>query len=451
MVAGKLRRAQAGNRKRKPARRPAFQLALVVRGDQYYASGTVRDGRRSVRVRSSLGLPALKDNEDAAYVALEAIEKKAKTTLGGNTPRSVAELVEDDISGRPSDKQVGATDLAILQDIVKAFGLRLLTNISDEEWFGFVDRRQAGRAASTRERYISTVVAFLAKAVDRKQCAAVPKFKRDSKARNPTTRARRPVATVRPALLRTLLDHSHISIRTQLMVEAETGARVSSVLHGCARSDLTLAQGAIGLTFRDTKPGFDVAAALSEASRPLLEEYLLWRKEQIRKRNGDIDREALFLAPSGRSYVDNRQRWGTQNKTAFNAAKRRAFEALRSEANTIAVALQEIGASEEATQELDRYVRDLRTLRALTQHWLRHKLATEVGRKDIRAAMRQGGWRDMRSVQGYLIDDDEYQRAVIETRSITQLISSGVSSAVETTSYDAAVAQILAQTSEDDC
>jgi hypothetical protein len=47
---------------------------------------------------------------------------------------------------------------------------------------------------------------------------------------------------------------------------------------------------------------------------------------------------------------------------------------------------------------------------------MRHKLATELGRVDLRAAMKQGGWLDLRSVQGYLIEDAEFQRAAVENR-----------------------------------
>ena len=42
--------------------------------------------------------------------------------------------------------------------------------------------------------------------------------------------------------------------------------------------------------------------------------------------------------------------------------------------------------------------------------------ATDAGRKDLRAAMAQGGWLDARSVTGYLISDAEYQRDVVEQR-----------------------------------
>jgi hypothetical protein len=39
-----------------------------------------------------------------------------------------------------------------------------------------------------------------------------------------------------------------------------------------------------------------------------------------------------------------------------------------------------------------------------------------MGRKDLRAAMVQGGWRDPRSINGYLIADAEFQRALVDER-----------------------------------
>lgn len=59
---------------------------------------------------------------------------------------------------------------------------------------------------------------------------------------------------------------------------------------------------------------------------------------------------------------------------------------------------------------------DIRLLGQITQHWLRHKFATDVGRRDLQAAKRQGGWRNTRSILGYLIDDAEYQREIVEDR-----------------------------------
>ena len=45
----------------------------------------------------------------------------------------------------------------------------------------------------------------------------------------------------------------------------------------------------------------------------------------------------------------------------------------------------------------------MRLPRRVTQHWFRHILATRM-RGDLRAAMEQGGWRDERSILGYISD-----------------------------------------------
>ena len=75
-----------------------------------------------------------------------------------------------------------------------------------------------------------------------------------------------------------------------------------------------------------------------------------------------------------------------------------------------------VGDAAGAARARQAIAQNLETLAAFTQHWLRHKLATELGRLDLRVAMRQGGWRDARSVQGYLIDDAEFQRDAVEGR-----------------------------------
>jgi hypothetical protein len=73
-------------------------------------------------------------------------------------------------------------------------------------------------------------------------------------------------------------------------------------------------------------------------------------------------------------------------------------------------------------REIERLLRlkadDLTLLARITQHWLRHLFATEAGRKDLKIAMAQGGWRDPRSINGYLIADAEFQRAVVEERGL---------------------------------
>ena len=117
----------------------------------------------------------------------------------------------------------------------------------------------------------------------------------------------------------------------------------------------------------------------------------------------DISRKSpplrRFLTHRGEPYSE--KSFGVQNKTAFNAMKRRARAAL---ANTI---------SKEADAErMAKLKADHQLLGQVTQHWFRHLLATRM-RGDIRAAMDQGGWIDERSVMGYTIDVPEHRRRLV--------------------------------------
>ena len=124
----------------------------------------------------------------------------------------------------------------------------------------------------------------------------------------------------------------------------------------------------------------------------------------------------MFLTPQGYPYKRNDAYTGTRNKTGFNAAKLRALAMLVNRSNEAIAALEAAGDKAGAQQARKIQAEDITLMRAITQHWFRHRLATDLGRIDLRAAMRQGGWRDVRSVQGYLIEDAEFQRAAVEGR-----------------------------------
>jgi hypothetical protein len=163
--------------------------------------------------------------------------------------------------------------------------------------------------------------------------------------------------------------------------------------------------------------GDDVPVALPTSIKPRLEAYLAWRQVQVRR--GTLaagSDQALFLHYKGRPYKPNNGAWGTQNKTAFNGAKRRAIKNVAKWYDEAIAAMRTAG----DRNEVDRLLRlkddDLNLLAKITQHWLRHKFATETGRRDMRVAMAQGGWRDPRSINGYQIADAEFQRAIVEER-----------------------------------
>ena len=135
-----------------------------------------------------------------------------------------------------------------------------------------------------------------------------------------------------------------------------------------------------------------------------------------RGRIGPGSSEPLFLHYKGLPYKPNGGAWGTQNKTAFNNAKRRAIATVTRRYDEAIIALRAVNDQREVERLMRLKADDIALLGRITQHWLRHKFATEAGRKDLRVAMAQGGWRDPRSIHGYLIADAEFQRATVEER-----------------------------------
>jgi hypothetical protein len=310
--------------------------------------------------------------------------------------------------------------VAIIRELTAHFGTRILRDIPGAEFVSFIDERNVGNTAETRERQLNVLVALLTVAIAASQYPSMPKFIRNAEARNPTTRKIRPVERVGANIVGAIFRSSHIANTIQYAIEEVTGARVSSVLFGCSLGDLVLTSGKMTLHFRNTKAGFDVPSALPEDMRPLLEEYLGWRQQQVRAgRIGPGSDEPLFLTPRGVPYKKNLAYTGTRNKTAWCAAKRRAKALIEQEYET-EIAIAEAAGDRTRADELRRkQADDLAVLAKMTQHWWRHLLATNLGRLDPKAAMRQGGWKDPRSLAGYIMEDAEYQRELVEKRGVT--------------------------------
>lgn len=391
-------------------------MKVFQRGRHFHVRGTVRKGNRSKRVRQALGVLATRENKPVAEAAARRIEADIAAELGGGKRLSFATNAAGYLTRSPNNP-VGPTDARIIKELTGQFGMRNFWDIPPAEFVNFVDARQRGNTAATRERYISSACAFLNVVIAGGQYPALPKFIRDQRARNPSTRKKRPVQQFRQDLIEDIIDAAHPTIAVQLCVEWVAGSRVSSILQGCALGDLDLAPARMALTFRDTKNGEDVPVALPEALRSRIEAYLAWRTRQVRAgKVGPGSDQPLFLTHKGVAYKPNGGRWGTQNKTGFNGAKRRAIAMVATRYDTRIAAMEVAG----DLAEVDRLRRfradDIALLGRITQHWLRHLFATAVGRQDPMAAKRQGGWRDMRSMSGYLIEDAEYQRHLIEQR-----------------------------------
>lgn len=415
MVGIGVPKPRGGDRKGKRPGRRSRGVGLKERDGYWHAHGTLRVAGRSVRVRQSLGLAIATTSQGDAETALETylddLKAKASGQVGRGDPVAIAAAA---YLSTPRKRPLGASSVAIVKEAVKRFGPRRGNEVGPGEWKAWVDGdertkgRMAGKSASTRERFLGTLLAFLAFAKRHHGLATLPVFERDQAARNPNRRVRRRVQDLRPDLLRRLFDACHISIRAQLAVERATGARVSSIIYAARVCDLILAKGREQITFPATKNGEDVHAALDATAIAVLKDYLKWR--------GNLhDREArLFLTYRRQPYTDNGKSSGGQNKTGFRAAKRRAAAGIVADGEVAYQRLIRAGRPEAATEARNQAQADAELVRKMTQHWFRHMLAQKLLRRDPRAAMEQGGWLDIRSVMGYSHDAPEYRRKLVQ-------------------------------------
>jgi hypothetical protein len=113
----------------------------------------------------------------------------------------------------PRARPLGASTVRIVKELKNRFDGRRLNAISADDWRCWVDERMAGYKAETRERFLNGVIGFLNFAHRNHGLAAIPKFERDRKARNPNRRARRRTEELRPELIRAVFDAAHISLR----------------------------------------------------------------------------------------------------------------------------------------------------------------------------------------------------------------------------------------------
>ena len=399
--------ATGGDRARKRPGRRARGLEIKDRDGSWHVVGTVRAGGRSIRLRRSLGLSATAATYDQAWDEARAIEADLRAIATGLKTRgdAVAIAAKAYVEKR-RQRPLAPSTIRILKEIVAKFGPRRLNDVAAKEWKDWVDKRQAGNSARTRERFISTVAAFHTYGREHHSLSIAIRFDRDKEARNPRRRLVRHVEDLRPDLIGRIFRNAHISLRAQLATEWSTGARVSSILYGVAIRDVLLAPRRETVTFRGTKNGDDVVAALHPSAAQVLREYVTWR--------GNLgDRSApFFLTYRGEPYVDNGRAGGGQNKTGFKAALRRARREMLIESFSASRKARRAGRRDTALEILLATREDCRLLRRVTQHWFRHMLATRM-RHDIRAAMAQGGWRDERSLLGYIHDVPEARRAII--------------------------------------
>jgi site-specific recombinase XerD len=414
----------AGRGDRRPGRgagkRSAAGLKVVERDGFWHVHGTVAlrgldGGRRSVRVRKGTGLPAGPDTLTAAETLRDtwALEIRNQVIHGIRPSRALSLAIEAWLRRpRAPGRKASWREVSFAQEIVRRFRVRLVNEISAEEWASLVEARCEGRSPATRERYLNTVFSFL------NWCARKPRqwieneklphFERNAQARKPRHRQRRHVADWRPELILLLIENAGWHLRPQLWTQWSTGQRVSAVLR-VRLADAVLAPGREQITFGKTKTGEPVTASLHPRAGEALREYL-------KKRGRLWDREGpLFLTRSGKPYKTENELSG-HNRTAFGAAKRRANAVRRRQAVTQALELRRQGRLEEARAAIGQAWADRKLMRQVTQHWFRHLLATTMMAMGapLRVGMDQGGWLEVESFMAYAHDVPEVRRAVVD-------------------------------------
>lgn len=414
---GKPVSAAAGRNKallHKGEGRRGHGLRVIERNGYFHIYGRVRVGGRSIRIREGTGLEARPElREDAEAIRLSIESKIRADVIHGIKPSLPLALAADRYLTRPRRRPLGAASQRTVQEIVRKFRTRMLRDIEPVEWNEWVDIRHAGNSPSTRERFINDVISFLSWCSRRPNewlpVDRLPIFDRDKAARNPNTRARRRVEELSPQLIHLMIENASLHLAAQLVTEWSTGARVSSILYGCRVCDLILAPGREQITFHDTKNGEPVIAALHPYAAEKLAEYLQWRG-RLHDREG-----ALFLTERRKPYTDNHRAGGGQNKTAFNAMKRRTAGAIRRAAAAEAMALWRAGNREAAWTSIHEARDKAALVTRVTQHWFRHMLATRMLQLgDLRSTMAQGGWLDPRSVMGYAHDVPHHRRGIVD-------------------------------------
>jgi site-specific recombinase XerC len=411
-VPGAARRA---HRPRKRAPRHPPGLAIIERDGHWHIHGTLRVAGNSRRIRKSTELPSIPENREYAEALRATIEREIRDeVIHGVRPSIAIAVACDRYLSRPRRRPVGQREIAALREIDIKFGQRKLSSIGAAEWQAFVDDRQRGNSLASRERYLTAVRAFLnwCRKRPRQWIAVTLEFERDKAAARPSHRRARRVNDLTPELINLMLDHAAPHLRAQLAVEWCTGARVSSVLYGCRVCDVILVRGRGQITFHDTKNSEPVVAALNDWAVAQLLNYLELRGGRL-----DDREQPFFLTDEGLPYTDNGKTAGGQNKSAFKGMKRRTIRTIRAQGAAEAWRRRHVDDRRGAVAAIIAAKGQAALVAEVTQHWLRHKLATEMMSLtgNLRAVMEQGGWRDVDSVMAYIHDVPARRRELIDT------------------------------------
>jgi len=359
----------------------------------WHITGTVVAGDRSKRVRRSTKFAATADSKPKAEAIRQRVEDETLNELVyGVKPTVAISIACRRYLDRPRKKPMAEYDVWVIKEIAKRFRTRPIREIEDDEWIKWADKKQEKNSLSTRERFLNSVCAFLGWTDHPSRMwrdRALPPFERYPEARTKKAPARRRVADLTPEMITLLIESMPRHIIPQIAVEWSTGHRVSSILMECRICDAILAEGREQITFLDTKNGEPWTATLHPWAAEKLREYLAWRGN-LKDREGP-----LFLTDKGLPYGAGAKGSRGRNKTGFRNGRAKAVKWL----------------IEHERED------DAQLLAQVTQHWLRHWLATHTmdATGNLRGVMDQQGWKDPRSPMRYIHDVSGTRRAAINS------------------------------------
>jgi len=204
--------SNVGGRASRRARRKAGP-ALIERKGNWHVHGRVQAGGQSIRIRRGTGLPAREEFREAADTLRRQWEREAVDELvHGYKPSKKVGLASREYLGldergepRADAPRRGAREVEAVQDVVREFAERLLSDIKPEEWRAFLRKRHKANSVDTRRRYEGALRSFLAwcAAEARGYVREMPRLREESdeprgKQRVQKHRKRRQVADLRP-------------------------------------------------------------------------------------------------------------------------------------------------------------------------------------------------------------------------------------------------------------
>ncbi len=336
-----------------------------------YITGTVRIAGSSVRVRRSTGLNI---DTPGAWDAAEALRIKAE-----------AELLDQAVYGRPApvlfaevaghyikDIDPGPADLRNLQELVSAFGQRLVAEVSRRDIEDYYRCRFVNARPQTRRRHENTLHALLAFSVRKGYLPTLPYWERTKVKRSKGSGlVKRYLPGEGELLVECAAPHLQPLFATLLV----TGARVGQTVH-LRKEHFVLVPGRGRIHFPKTKNGNAYTRPLHDYAVNILAHWVAKRRDS---------HPEMFLTHKGTPFKRRVGRGGIIQHS-FRRARDRCIERLRA-----------MGLHDRA-----------RAIAQATPHWFRHNFANTLRqdhRLDARAIAEAGMWESVSLVNDVYIAD----------------------------------------------